>query len=191
MFSFLKKEKKEAVNEQEKPVQALVAADVEVTSDELFLGEYEKLADKIGFRPGALVEEKLKHFLKTKEMKIFNSGEVQNFLTKQYGRGSWFADEGDGSWSWIPLTKTDKQKKLINGIRENRSGHIDNDRTYQLQIPMYVLRLVKEIRENFPEVSFYVSGVSVPVPDPFLLVTGVGMSDLIVAHWNEPDFGKE
>jgi len=186
MLSFLKKKPK--ITEKKDEIVVLAPVDVQVVTDELFLEEYERLASEIGFRPGALVEEKLKLFLKAKGMKVFNFLNVRDFLTKQYGRGIHYSGRGEGSWSWIPLTKTDKAKKIINGVDSWTSGHIDNNRTYQLQIPMYVLRLIKEIRENFPEVAFYVSGVSVPHPDPFLLVTGVGMSDLVIAHWNEPDF---
>ncbi len=78
---------------------------------------------------------------------------------------------------------------MTNRIRDRyTSGRIENNGIYQELIPFSVLEKVKQIKSMFPKVVFYVSNIAISRPDPFLLVTGVGMSNIIVAHWNEPGF---
>ncbi len=68
------------------------------------------------------------------------------------------------------------------------SGDIESGRTYKSEIPMRVLQLISAIKTEIPELSFFVSTVAIPKPDPFLYVTCEGMEGEIISHWDEPGF---
>lgn len=72
--------------------------------------------------------------------------------------------------------------------RSDYSGDIESGRTYKSEIPMRVLQLVSAIKTEIPELSFFVSTVAIPKPDPFLYVTCEGMEGEIISHWDEPGF---
>lgn len=164
---------------------------VSATVTKEIVEEYNELANALGFCPGALVEEKLRHFLNDEGVKVYDYDAVVSFLHDRYGEApidSSNNTDGKPGWYWIPLRKKDAEKKITNGIDWSHSAHIDNDHTYQLQIPYGALLMVKVIDEAFPEVAFYVSGIAEEKPDPFLMVAGVGVSSMVIAHWDEPSF---
>ncbi len=68
------------------------------------------------------------------------------------------------------------------------SGDIELGRTYKSEIPMRVLQLISAIKTEIPELSFFVSTVAIPKPDPFLYVTRQDMQGMVIAHWDEPTF---
>ncbi len=69
-----------------------------------------------------------------------------------------------------------------------RSGYTDNGRAYKKDLPLRVLQLINEVKKEIPELSFFVSDVAEPKPDPFLYVSCEGMEGMVIAHWDEPTF---
>ncbi len=93
-----------------------------------------------------------------------------------------------GSMDFSTSTSISTSTSTISSPSSGYSGDIESGRTYKNEIPMRVLRLISAIKKEIPELSFFVSTVAIPKPDPFLYVTYEGMVGEIVCHWDEPGF---
>ena len=155
--------------------------------------EYAQLAEEIGFSPGALLEEKFRHWLKRQDIKIYVYDKVAEFMTQKYGNrctnpGEVGHDPQKPGWVWVPLRKNDQG--LTDGKYWKSVDRLEDGRTYQAKVPLTVLQLVMRIGKGFPDIKFYVSDLYKPIsrPDPFLMATAVGMHRFVLLHWDEPDF---
>lgn len=196
-----RKEKKTAVAVTEKPVPPKIIAPtphhVIPEKDAALIMAYEQLATEINFEPGELIRERLLHFLQKNGYKIYDLHEVMAFLDMKFGKLK-NEDPAHPGWEWIPLTKKDMGKvgSDVNGRRssmyadKNDSGTISDGRTYQLAVPLEILQMVKEIKIAFPNIYSFVSGVALPKADPFLMITTPHIPCYVIAHWDEPEFGK-
>lgn len=163
---------------------------IEIGVEEQALKEYEKTAKDIGFAPASLTREKLIHFLKKRNLKTYNYDKAWLFLSKRYGYCTTGKTPKPG-WTWVSLVSG--QKLLSRSTwwdypNTYKSGYIDCERTYQKEIPLRTLGLVKEIKNEIPELCFFVSDVAIPRPDPFLSVTCEDMEIIVIDHWDEPTF---
>lgn len=92
----------------------------------------------------------------------------------------WLGRTTGTSWTW--------GDGVVGSVGSGYSGDIESGRTYKKEIPMRVLQLISAIKKEIPELSFFISAVAIPKPDPFLYVTCEGMEGMILAHWDEPNF---
>ncbi len=160
-------------------------------AESIIQSEYFDLARKAGFAPPPVLERMIKAFLKRENLNIYKFEDVNKFLDQMYGK---FTDhrgtEEKPGWVWRPLTDQDRKANLcFTDLSNGRSGQIDNDRPYDYEIPLYILRLVAKIREEIPQAVLYVTDANVPAPDPFIAITGNDAEDFVFGHWNEPTFG--
>ena len=150
---------------------------------------YEKLAQELDFYPGQLLEEQLLRFFKENDFELYDSAAVFDYLYYK-------AHKEGKRWIWRPLREKDKTSNYAIHGREMKDGwrhgcYYSGSEwsAYTMLVPERVLRKIKQIEENFPnKVQFFVSDYSVPQPDPFIMVTALGVRNLIFDVWDEPDF---
>ena len=149
--------------------------------------EYEELANRIGFNPGQLIQEKLLRFLELNDIPIFNSREVGAYLdqmVKPLGK----------KWVWKPLREKDKTENWgwsregsFNGFYwpgNSECGLYDN------LVPYNILQKVDKIEKSFPDTfKFFVTDYVSLNPDPFIMMTSRGVENIIFGVWDEPSFG--
>jgi hypothetical protein len=158
------------------PARTPVKADLK--SEEL--AEYCAVAERIGVKNSALIEERLRRFLEDENIHEFDEWQVVSFLNHKLGKDNWHwrgirqcdVDELPGSWSMTV---------------HNQKIYFSN-KVYGDAIPLPVLLTIEKIQNAVPDVYFYVSTAGLPDEDPFLLVTSRGIGSYIVERWDEPDF---
>lgn len=151
------------------------------TPVEDYFDEYLRLASTLGLDNPEYHNWSLPRFLQREEIPIYPIDQVEAFLTQE-------ARKVGKVWCWSPLFHDDVKLRWHNHRGKAEHGHFGTAR-YLRQVPIESLRLADKIRSAFPHVGFYVSDYPHPDPDPFLMVTSIGISDnLVVYHWNEPSF---
>ena len=157
------------------------------------IADYQKLAKKLEFQPPRLIEYLLILFFAEKKIRIYNYGEVDEYLTN-------LAIKANAYWIWKPFRDYSNQgmakfpghsgydiKQL-----DNPDGHgscSPYHHLYNQYIPFYILMQVKEIDDYINhQVQFYVSDYAAPKPDPFVMVTTRGIERFIFGAWDEPGF---
>lgn len=160
------------------------------TTNEPMLAEYAETAKELGFAPAALVEARLRAFLREQGVRVYGTEDVGDYL------GAMFPDEKrwpyDLGWQWHPLRQRDLDLTLR--LRVERDGYWRDrvsGRVYQQAVPLPVLYTIQSIEAKFPDagLGFYVSGKAEPASDdPFLMVMRLGMAPLVIERWDEPGF---
>lgn len=141
------------------------------------------MADAIGFKSSALLEERLKAFLVENGICVYPTERVVQYLDSKFGKGRF-----KSTWCWRPLREKDRDINLFLHRHKRGNGCINNTAGwYGRQVPLPVLLTVEKIHKAFPEVCFYVSDSAKPA-DPFLMVTAIGVGSFIIERWNEPSF---
>jgi len=159
--------------------------------------KYHTVAQDIEFHPAALIAVDLKIYLKDRFGYAYDRDEVYDFLNKKYGRIESESKDSPG-WEWCCLTKADLELAQKEDLRHNfwridgytvLSGNLAR-RVYQKLVPIEVLEMVRHMKKRFPTLTFWVSDICKysPRPDPFLMVCCYGLSQVIIAHWDEPGF---
>jgi len=152
---------------------------------------YEELSKELGFYPGQLLEEQVLRFFLSEGITVYNEDDVFNYLCKKVDESR---SRSIYRWVWIPLREKDRDGGIaITGRlpRDNWCGLWSPqwDTIYSKLVPARTLEKVKLIESKFPDkLRFYVSDYVVPNPDPFIMVTAVGVRTLIFDVWDEPGF---
>mgnify|MGYP001005617737 CR=1 FL=1 len=153
---------------------------------------YSELAEKIGFKPSALLESKIEQVLSDMGLQVYSREDVENYMNRK-------ADEAEKTWEWYALRRKDVEKVGYSHFQFNRrsswySGEKSYGecmkRPYQKAVPLHILQWVKEIEERVDDerLGFYVSDYSDPRPDPFIFVAGGDLPMFVFGVWDEPEF---
>ena len=149
--------------------------------------EYAKVAEEIGFKSSALVLDKIRAYLRSRDNRVYHLEEVEGFLAQQMPNNCrsirWVAlrteDRIDPNWWYLGRD----YGHCIVGFQ----GH-----GYSRPLPLPALYLVRDIEQKLGknEVSFFVSDYASAMPDPFLAVAPrENITDLtVIFHWDEPNF---
>ena len=149
------------------------------------LEDYTELAKALDFMPAQLLQTLLLNFMSLHHIPRFNYDQVYHYLAR-------IAERENKIWIWRPLRERDKTDKfhIFGGIGGH--GDYENDSThrrYDKAVPIHILKQVKTIQDEFgDQVGFFVSDYTVPVPDPFIMVTAAGVENIIFGVWDEPAF---
>ncbi|MBI4415034.1 MAG: hypothetical protein HY566_02225 [Candidatus Kerfeldbacteria bacterium] len=171
------------------PVAAPKPIALQVEGNDERFEAYAVLATKHGVRNGAFLRAALLRFCQREEIPVYSNDAVWNYLNsvlpfKPTREGSLLQASG---WVWYPLRERDVGR-LTNHI-DGRNGSIVQGQ-YHGAVPLQVLHLVDKVAEQLNDVRFFVGAAfeSAWIKDPFLMVTGIGMGMIIIAHWDEPGF---
>lgn len=155
------------------------------------LGTYEELAKELGFFPAQLFDEQLLRFLNKENMPIYDYEKVDAYMTA-------LARVAEKNWGWRPLREKDKPKDWgwsgrLESIKDKYFSYGGYYAAcYDKAVPIRILRQVKKIQGEFGDRAFFfVSDYSVPVPDPFIMVTTEFAQRIVFGVWDEPGFGDE
>lgn len=159
------------------------------------LGTYEALAKELNFLPAQLLEIQLRRFLAEQQIQVYSYKEVDIYLAT-------IAEKEGKVWIWRPLRGCDEPNYRWNGRRPTGGGDLErghgsykdewNYRPYDKAVPIHILRKVKKIQDEFDShVKFFVSDYAAPNPDPFIMVTALGVDRFIFGVWDEPGFGAD
>jgi hypothetical protein len=163
---------------KEPPIPTRGPVGVDLSTNELT--EYIAVADRIGIKSGAVIQERLRHCLRDENIHQYNNRQVVEFLNEKLGKDK---------WHWRGMRQCDVDElsdgwgMTINGQRISFSDNVYDDK-----IPLPVLLTIEKIQKVVPEVNFYISTAGLPDEDPFLLVTKRNIGTYIVERWDEPDF---
>ncbi len=151
-----------------------------------FLTDYQKLAQKIGYRcveaERELVENELEAFLHENGMAVYDYQAVTRYLDATVERMTKTLRERH-AWRWVPLRQCDKGQV----VAQLSTGMV----TYTKPIPYPVLLTIEKVHERFGErLAMFVSDIyTVPKADPFLGVSAPGSERLfVIERWDEPGF---
>jgi hypothetical protein len=160
---------------------------------------YESIAQSLGFAPAELVRAQLLEFFEKENIKLFDYGQVEKWLTGKKMQAK--AER----WCWRPLREKDIITEFLWGWdRENckfNDGFYSSKewgcRPYERLVPIHALEKVAKIEAKFgDQVKFFVCDYDAPDADPFIMVRPSKCNSgpsagyrLIFDVWDEPGFG--
>lgn len=120
------------------------------------LAEYGRLAREVEYFPNEVVEQLFLHTLKKLGIKLFSLDEVRSYLSASYGREGY-----TGFWSWRTLHKPELQYVCDEYSyvyrRCSRDGDFLRGISYDLPLPLSVLKLASSLSREIPGLKFFVS----------------------------------
>lgn len=134
------------------------------------LAAYHRLASESLFNPLILRYHALRNVIKNKEIPIYDSTEVSDYLTRT-------AFIENGSWRWIPLREMDMEDDIPHCVRRygcvelngEYFGGIDPRQHYKKMIPHFAMEYVHAIiNKGLTDVRFF---VATSINEVFLCVT--------------------
>ncbi len=143
---------------------------------------YVELAERIGWNPDYITEERIRHFLIKKGTPFFPIDDVERFLDATFGVSQ---EDECRTWWWCPLREEDMEAGVE--IEQSIGGNstIDNSGWYQRRIPPSILEVIKKIHDEIPESLFFVSTMPEKEGETFLMVTGPReVKAFIIERWN-------
>ena len=160
------------------------------TANELPPVDYVKIARSAGIdSPSPIVDEaRIMNMIDGLGLKVYSFDKVDNYLyRKALKQGT------NMRWVWKPVRAKDDNYAIKHNDRAVIAGvGMVYDKMYAQQIPINVLKLMKEMDCEMSDVMFLVSDYEVVKPDPFLAITTQELLNSgkiwIVAQWDEPGF---
>lgn len=152
------------------------------------LRQYEAVACRIGFDNRALLLAQLNDFVAEQEIPVYQYDRVHDFLVAKMRSDP--TVKRRERWCWAPLREAEVKLKLFFPDRRSKrkNGHVAPNQ-YRRAVPIKVLELVEKFTKKFGDkLAFYVSEYASENADPFLMVSGIGIPPMIIAHWDEPGF---
>ena len=160
------------------------------TVDELPPVGYVNIARSAGIDPGSPVldEARVMNMIDGLGLKVYSFDKVDNYLyRKALSQGT------NMRWVWKPV----RSKDLNDSFKQNDKATLPNvgmlyAKMYSRQVPVSVLKLMKEMECEMSDVMFMISDYEVVKPDPFLAVTTKSLLEsgkiYIIFQWDEPGF---
>jgi hypothetical protein len=191
--------KKETINIPEPIIQHpegnIPELGVSLETQKLYMEE----AEKLGFKPSALIHSQLIQFCELEAIKIYRYSEVDKWLRYKIQE-----EPNKTFWCWRPLRNKDIMENKIWGVDGWGMGCKHGFYTskspyctpYPNLVPLKTLNLVSKLENRFgDDIKFFVSDYSSEKPDPFIMALinindGGSKNCVIFDCWDEPGFGE-
>ncbi len=145
---------------------------------------YLELARSINLDSAATDEIRLTEAILHQGLTVYDAHLVDEYLTDKAE-----AISVNTRWVWKALRKVDEPERGAQDL----NGIMVLSTVYRHPVPATALAKVKELLDEMPDASFFVSDYETVKPDPFLIVTTKRLMEagkgFIIDQWDEPGFG--